>query len=154
MTQTHWGLMRSAWYQSASINSLRGLGGFRLRCLKGLLQAGTRYTMSYLNAVAFVRKLSKKVRGKIWVLALRARRHEWVWRYRIHKEFNIKLCEKRAFWVTYTGCVMLCESWRTFAGESSNCVDAQELTVVLFAWALIQIWEASRIRIRHVVHVK
>lgn len=40
---------------------------------------------------------------------------------------------------TNAGRMMLSEAWRTFAGEPTNGVDTQELTVMLFGGTLIQI---------------
>lgn len=42
--------------------------------------------------------------------------------------------------LTYACCLVLSEARGTFTGEATDGVDAQELTVVLFGRALIQIW--------------
>ncbi len=42
--------------------------------------------------------------------------------------------------LTYACRLVLCEAWGAFTGEATDRVDAQELTVVLLGWALVQIW--------------
>lgn len=44
---------------------------------------------------------------------------------------------------TDTGSVMLGKARGTLAGEAADGVDTQELTVVLFCRALIQVWKGS-----------
>lgn len=46
---------------------------------------------------------------------------------------------------TNAGSMMLGEAWRTFAGESTNGVNTQELTVMLFGRTLIQIWKKEKL---------
>lgn len=43
--------------------------------------------------------------------------------------------------LTYACRLVLCEAWGAFTGEATDRVDAQELTVVLLGWALVQIWD-------------